>query len=345
MTLEQILDRFDGVERSLVVVNRTAPDPVLNMLVDTFGDDAVTVIDGRAVGETADSASTERGSLRQADGGETGTREGTIPSEAARSRGVTAGEFTAEQSTGSDPDATRELVIDAEALRQNDAVSFDGDSLSDVENLALLIEGGAVVAGSTLDELGEAVLFVNSDLYITGSRSVDELDLPSVISGLDDAMFTLRGYPESNRQKLLLITISRFIERIAWIAGDGMLRSSFQRLSRLDDEVGTREVYERVSAAGVDTHLYGVPDDVPNDLDATIHSGYTSDFTDSWFVVYRPSDGTQPVGPDVSTDIERGLEGGVALLAVESEPRVWSGIWTFEPDRIAAIHQYIKRTL
>jgi len=378
VTLEQLLDRFDGVERSLVVVNRTDPDPVLNMLVDTFGDDGVTVIDGQAVGETtgerrsadgegsedtgtharkrADGAGTEAADgarTEAADGARTEAADGTrteadrraVSSGATRDSGLTASEFTAIRTTGDDPEAAPDLVIDAEELRRNDAVSFDGDSLADVENLALLVEGDEVIAGSTLGELGDAVLFVNSDLYITGSRPIADLDLPAVISGLDDTLFTLRGYPESNRQKLLLITISRFIERAAWIAGNGTLRSSFQRLSRLDDEVGTRDVYERVAGGGVETHLYGVPDDVPNGLDATIHSGYTPDYTDSWFVVYRPPDGPRPVGPDAGADIKRGLEGGVALLAVESEPRVWRGLWSFEPDRVRAIHRYIDRNL
>jgi len=35
-----------------------------------------------------------------------------------------------------------------------------------------------VIAGSTLGELGDAVLFVNSDLYITGSRTLGDIDLP-----------------------------------------------------------------------------------------------------------------------------------------------------------------------
>ncbi|EMA68790.1 hypothetical protein C461_04147 [Halorubrum aidingense JCM 13560] len=295
MTLEQLLDRFDGVERSIVVVNRTDPEPVLNMLVDTFGDDAVDVI-----GES-----------------------------------VTA----ADRGDANGP------VIDVDALRRNDAVPFDGTDSETIENLVLLVEGDEVIAGSTLGELGDAVLFVNSDLYITGTRSLDDVDLPAVITGLDDTAFTLRGYPESNRQKLLLITISRFIERAAWVAGDGIIRSSFQRLSRIDDEVGTRDVYERVAAAGVDTHLYGELDDVPSDLDAVIHGGDSRDFTDSWFVVYRPPGGPQSVGTSAPDNLKRGLEGGVGLLAVEAKPRVWRGIWTFDPDRVRAMNRYIERNL
>ena len=342
MTLAQFFDRFDGPDRSIVVVNRTDPDPVLNMLVDTFGDGAVSVVD-EIVGTSGPS------------GGD-GDRD-TDPNRRNSRGGLTAREFTTDrivdqngEGIGPDAPGTAEPVdpgpvIDVDALRRHDDVPFDGDDPEELENLALLVEDDEVVAGSTLGELGNAVLFVNSDLYITGSRTLDDIDLPAVISGLADTTFSLRGYPESNRQKLLLITISRFIERAAWMAGDGTLRSSFQRLSRLDDEVGTRRVYERVSSAGVDTHLYGIPDDLPRDLDAVIHGGDTRDFTDSWFVVYRPPEGPHSIDVDPGSDLKRGIEGGVGLLAVETEPRVWRGVWTFDPDRVRSMNRYIERNL
>ena len=323
MTLEQLLDGFDGVERSIVVVNRTDPDPVLNMLDDTFGEDTVAVTDGDLAGDGGTDADPQASGDADARGG--------------------AG-FASDQLTRS-PGATDEPVIDADALRRNDAVPFDGDDPEAVEDLVLLVEGDEVVAGSTLGELGDAVLLVNSDLYITGSRTLADLELPSVITGLDDTQFTLRGYPESNRQKLLLITVSRFIERVAWTAGGGTLRSSFQRLSRIDDEIGTRRVYERVADAGVDTHLYGVPDELPRDLDAVVHGGDSHDFTHSWFVVYRPPGGPKPVTDAAGTDLERGVDGGVGLLAVETEPRVWRGMWTFDTERVREMNRYIERNL
>ncbi|WP_066416604.1 hypothetical protein [Halorubrum aethiopicum] len=307
MTLGQLVDRFESAERSIVVVNRTDPDPVQDMLVDTFGDDAVRV--------TERSANETNGSVAP---------------------GLDAAVDAASAGIADHP-------LDAAVLRDHDAVPFDGDRLADAENLVLLLEGDEVLAGSTLEELGDAILFVNSDLYITGTRAPGDLELPSVITGLDDTVFTLRGYPESNRQKLLLITISRFIERTALAAGGGTLRSSFQRLSRLEDELGTRRVYDRLADGGVDAHLYGVPDDPPTGLEATIHGGRSSDFTDSWFVVFDPPGG--PAAVDAETDLDRGVNGGVALLAVETEPRVWHGVWTFDPDRLRAITRYIRRNL
>lgn len=330
MTLERFLDRFDGPERSVVIVNRTDPDPVLNMLVDTFGDDAVRVVDGRVT--------TGPGDRRITDGAGAAGVAGGDPAP-----GLTARELATTGVVDGDGEAAPSLDVDV--LRHHDDVPFDGGDLDEVENLVLLMEDDEVVAGSTLAELGDAVLFVNSDLYVTGSRSLSDVDLPSVISGLNDATFTLRGYPESNRQKLLLITISRFIERVAWMAGDGTLRSSFQRLSRIDDEVGTRKVYDRVTDTGVDTHLYGVPDRLPKDLDAVVHAGDDPDFTDSWFVVYRPPEGPHSARSDPETDLERGVEGGVGLLAIETEPRVWRGLWTFDADRISRLNRYVERNL
>ncbi|ELZ47100.1 hypothetical protein C464_09222 [Halorubrum coriense DSM 10284] len=330
VTLEQFLDRFDGLERSVVIVNRTDPDPVLNMLVDTFGDDAVRVVDGRVTAGLRDRRVTDGAGTAGAAGGD---RAPALTARELATTGVVDGNGEAVPS------------LDVEVLRRHEDVPFDGGDPDEIENLVLLMEDDEVVAGSTLAELGDAVLFVNSDLYVTGSRSLGDVDLPSVISGLNDATFTLRGYPESNRQKLLLITISRFIERVAWMAGDGTLRSSFQRLSRIDDEVGTREVYDRVSGTGVDTHLYGVPDRLPADLDAVVHAGNDPDFTDSWFVVFRPPEGPHPAQSDPDTDLERGVEGGVGLLAVETEPRVWRGLWTFDADRISRVNRYIERNL
>ena len=354
MTLEQFLNRFGGPERSVVVINRTDPDPVLNMLVDTFGDDAVRVVEGRVTDGRSDGRMTDgagdsgvidgAGDGRVIDGaGDGRVIDGAGRTEPDRAAGLTARELAATSAVGGDGNVGPSL--DVEVLRRHEDVPFDGGDPDDIENLVLLMEGDEVVAGSTLDELGDAVLFVNSDLYVTGSRSLGDIDLPSVISGLDDATFTLRGYPESNRQKLLLITISRFIERAAWTAGDGTLRSSFQRLSRIDDEIGTREVYERISRTGIDTHLYGVPDELPTDLDAVIHAGSDPDFTDSWFVVYRPPEGPHPAETDPNSDLVRGIEGGVGLLAVETEPRVWRGLWTFDSDRLSRVNRYIERKL
>jgi hypothetical protein len=178
------------------------------------------------------------------------------------------------------------------------------------------------------NELLESVLLINSDLYKTGAIELDAVALPDVFAGLDEVPFRVRGYPASNKEKLLLIVVSRVIERIAAEHGAGTLRASFQRLSRLDDERGTRSVYERVAGTGVDVHVYGVGDaDSLSPLPVTVHTGTSYAYRRSWFVVFTPPDGADG--------------DHVALLALEDEPNVWEGFWTFRPELVTRIERYI----
>ena len=226
----------------------------------------------------------------------------------------------------SSPDPVRKLfdsLLDGQQVSISETVDPESD-----DDVVALVEDGAVVARSSLDELLESVLLINSDLYKTGAIGLDEVALPDVFEGLDEVPFRVRGYPASNKEKLLLIIISRVIERIAAEHGDGTLRASFQRLSRIDDERGTRSVYERVADTGVDVHVYGVGD--VDDLSIspiTVHTGTTYPYRSSWFVVFTPPDGTDG--------------DHAALLALEDEPNVWDGFWTFRPELVTRIERYI----
>ncbi|MEA5389111.1 DICT sensory domain-containing protein [Haloarculaceae archaeon H-GB11] len=159
--------------------------------------------------------------------------------------------------------------------------AFDGQDVDVAEreeddeetDLVALVEGDSVVATSPLQALSDAFLMVNSDLYRTGTRTLDEFDAPAVLTELDDTVFSLRGFPASTKEKLLLILISRYIEKQALDADTGTLRSSFQKLSRLNDEAGTREIYERLGGSSVDVHVYGIGDWTPSDAPYAIHTG------------------------------------------------------------------------
>jgi hypothetical protein len=218
-------------------------------------------------------------------------------------------------------------------LFADQSVSVEERSLpGDERDAVYLLDGdGTVVASSPLAALRDCILLVNSDLYITGARDVDDLELPAVIERLDDVPFAVRGYPASHREKLLLITISRYVEGVALDEGGGTLRSSFQRLSRIDDERGTRAVYDRLGASGVETHVYGVPDwTPPDDFGPEVHGGTDEDYRRSWFVVHVPAadDGRY-----------------VALVAHETGPNEWDGFWTHRPASVAAVDRYIVETL
>lgn len=186
--------------------------------------------------------------------------------------------------------------------------------------------------------LYDSILAINSDLFVTGIRGLGEFDLPDVLAGLADTRLRLRGYPLAHK-KLLLILISRYIEQRAWAAGSGTLRSGFQHLERIDDEIDTRDVYAERAATDVDTHVYGSENDAATavDLDVTRHTGTGSEYRDGWFVVYEP---------DETTALENGSAPNlIALVCHEVEPSVWDGFWTEDPDRVAAIDRYIASEL
>ncbi|MFB6206849.1 MAG: histidine kinase [Haloglomus sp.] len=195
------------------------------------------------------------------------------------------------------------------------------------DDVVLLVREGEVVATSAMERLQSAFLLINADRYRTGAHGLREADMPDVLTGLDDIEFQVQGFPASNKEKLLLVLISRFIEGRALRAGAGRFDVSFQRFSRLDDEYGTRKVYRWLGDSAVDTHIYGVPDrPVPDELNVSVHGGTHQEYRRSWFVVYRPPEGE---------------DGHVALVALETGDNVWRAMWTYDPDRVVRIGEYV----
>jgi len=201
------------------------------------------------------------------------------------------------------------------------------------ENLVCLVDDGEVIATSPWDELKRSFLLINTDRYRTGTKQIETGSFPDVLTGLDEIEFAVRGYPESNKEKLLLVVISRFIEFQALSAGQGEFDVSFQLLSRLDDEYGTRRVYEWLAESGVDTHVYGIRDGptVVDELDLTVHANDDPELRRLWFVVYTP--------PESMANIEP-----IALIAKETGPNVWRGLWTYDPKRVDCIQRYVRKS-
>jgi hypothetical protein len=193
-----------------------------------------------------------------------------------------------------------------------------------------VVRDGTVVASSSAEAIMQSVLLVNSDVYITGSRRLADSELPDVLRALQEIPFQLRGYPESDSEKLLLIAVSRAIERRAAEAGAGTLRVGFQQLSRLVDEPGTHRVYEQLCATDLDIHAYGVEDvSPPAEFDLTLHTGRSRLHRRDWFVAFQPaSTDDQPAG----------------LFSTEREPNRWDGFWTFDPERVESIMQLVRET-
>lgn len=213
-------------------------------------------------------------------------------------------------------------------------VPVDVDEVEDPtadDDVVLLVEDGTVVARSPLQALQNAVLLVNVDLYKTGLSGVDRYEAPEVLTALDETAFTLRGFPASTKEKLLLVVMSRFIERRALETGDGRLDAAFQDLSRLDDEYGTRKIYERLGATAVDVHVYGTPGGAGSVSDGVVvHADDSEPYRRTWFVVHEPPD-------DAATD-------PAALLAVATGGNTWKATWTYDPKRVERIRRVVDAT-
>jgi hypothetical protein len=206
-----------------------------------------------------------------------------------------------------------------------------------------LVENGQVTATTSFANLSDTFLLVNADRYRTTVDRSTRRSFPDVLTGLDDIEFTVRGFPESNKEKLLLVVISRFIEDRALRCGCGEFHSTFQRLSRLDDEYGTRTMYEWLGESDVETHVYGIRDDpaVVDGLDVTVHAGTTNEYRRSWVVVFTPDTETgDACGDDIAA---ADACNPVALVAIETGPNVWRSMWTYDRDRVERIRAYVRQ--
>jgi hypothetical protein len=180
------------------------------------------------------------------------------------------------------------------------------------------------VATSPLSAVRDSLLLVNSDLYVTGTVGLEEIETPDVVAHLDEVTFDV-----TRRSKFLLIHISRHIERLAYDTDGGALHSGFQRLDRIQDERGTLRAYENLAASGVDVHAYGIPTHdsaaLPDSL--TLHGYEDGEIPRSWFVVH-----------DGAGDDSR----KAALVAVETDTDEFSGYWTFDPGHVEDVLEYIE---
>ena len=222
----------------------------------------------------------------------------------------------------------------AAPVRETAARVFENQPVSVVAGTAdqrddiVILRDGEIVASSSVDELLRSVLLINSDVYLTGTQNLGDVVFPDVLKALEGTPLRLRGYPDSDSEKLLLIAASRGIERLAYETGEGTLRVGFQRLSRLVDEPGTYSVYEQLCETGLDVHAYGIEDTrPPAELDVTVHAGTSEFHRRCWFVVFTPSSsGRRPA----------------ALLATEREHNCWKGFWTFQPAPVESIRGLVS---
>jgi hypothetical protein len=184
---------------------------------------------------------------------------------------------------------------------------------------------GEQMAVSSLDDLRDTVLLVNSDIYTTGARGLEDIDTPDVLTQLDEIPFTVTGYPDTGIEKMLMIEMSRYIEACAWKRGTGTLHSGFQYLSRLENERGTRRVYRRLGTeTEVGTQVYGVPDARPSLPNMTVNGEDCQELRRTWFVVYDSNTGED-----------------AALVALETAPNTWEGYWTYSEEHVSEVATYL----
>jgi hypothetical protein len=182
----------------------------------------------------------------------------------------------------------------------------------------------AVLSSEREGEDDEFVTATSLDEVLTPPGAVEN-DLDGevrhpILDHLDETMFTSYDIKQ-------MVSASREIEDRAWRLGKGSLYAGFQRLSILEDQM---DIYTRLASQdGLDVHAYAYPDaSVPeHDTDLTIHVERTDEIADSWFVVY---DGD---GVDVNK---------CALLAEEREPRAFYGFWTYDPDTVDWLVDYLE---
>jgi hypothetical protein len=213
-------------------------------------------------------------------------------------------------------------MFDSESITVSE--SSDPEAPGDV--VLVKDEQTGSLAVSRMDEVSDTLLLVNSDLYVTGTVPVEEVETPEVVAHLSDVTFTV-----ADKQKFLLVHISRHIESLALETGSGTLHSSFQRLSRLRDERGTEATYRNLAGSDVETHVYGVDDWDPPAFaeNLVVHGGDTEELRTSWFVVH-----------DGDGDDDR----KAALIAEETAPNEYRGYWTYEPRLVDEVLEHLAET-
>jgi KaiC/GvpD/RAD55 family RecA-like ATPase len=204
--------------------------------------------------------------------------------------------------------------------RHNVAVqrgSLDGEQ---PRSFALLHRGPDLLASENVQSLRHAIELDAENVDTFGERHASDL-----LTRLEESVF---GASAANKR--LLIDVSHTIELLAERNGGGRLHAGFQRFSRLVEDDRSARIYRKLSAAGTDVHVYGVPD---ADLDfegVTTHGDDRSEIADSWFVVY---DGNG--NPDQQA----------ALLAFQIEGTdEYNGFWTYDSDIAGRLDAYLTET-
>lgn len=127
-----------------------------------------------------------------------------------------------------------------------------------------------------------------------------------------------------------LLAVSREFEDRAWRVGGGQLHAGFQRPAAFRDQ---RNAYTHLADCSLDVHLYADGTrDVPEVEGATVHMTTDGELGRYWFVAFddraRPTDTPQ----------------ACALLAEEHQPGSYVGYWTYDPEWVRDLTDYLTET-
>jgi len=223
---------------------------------------------------------------------------------------------------------------DAEALREHFADRnvriVEEQTATGPESFAVLARDGAFVTAVPVDELlprsdgggdGDGATGVGgsesgaSGDRASGGRRVGE----PVLDHLDETIFT--SYSRAD-----MVAASREIEDRAWRVGDGELHAGFQTLDVLTGEADTYDLLGEKER--LDVHAYAADEGEAPDVEHyTVHVGETAEIRETWFVAY---DGG---GYD---------DAKCALLAEERAPGEFYGFWSYDPETVDYILDYLR---
>ncbi|VTT87552.1 hypothetical protein DM2_886 [Halorubrum sp. DM2] len=220
-----------------------------------------------------------------------------------------------------DPAVTDEL---REYFADRNVRIVDDQTASGPEAFAVLARDGEFVTAVTVDELlprpsgdedGEAG---DESGEPTGEGGTAGRVGKPVLDHLDETMFT--SYSRED-----MVAASREIEDRAWRVGDGELHAGFQTLDVLTGEADTYALLGEKER--LDVHAYAANEGDAPDVDHyTVHVGETAEIRETWFVAY---DGG---GYD---------EAKCALLAEERAPGEFYGFWSYDPETVDYIIDYL----
>lgn len=182
---------------------------------------------------------------------------------------------------------------------------------------AVLARDGEFVTATAIDELLPDPDDGDESAEGNGEAASQRVGQP-VLDHLDETLFT--SYSRAD-----MVAASREIEDRAWRVGDGELHAGFQTLDVLTGESNT---YDRLGTKErLDVHAYAAAEgESPDTEQYTVHIGRTAEIRETWFVAY---DGG-------------GFDGAkCVLLAEEREPGRFYGFWSYDPDTVDRVIDYL----